>query len=88
MLSSRKVGEGAFGEVYLVGSTEEQKPVLKVVPIGGSIKVNDEEQTTVAEMMSEVIISSALSNLRNGTKHKTEGKIFYYNIDKAFKINI
>ena len=39
LASSRKVGEGAFGEVYLVGQEEQDKPVLKIVPIGGDIKV-------------------------------------------------
>ena len=72
---SRKVGEGAFGEVYLVGSTEEQKPVLKVVPIGGTVRVNDEEQTTVTEMISEVLISMTLSDLRQGSTHKTDGNV-------------
>ena len=38
LAGSRKVGEGAFGEVYMVGSQEKNKPVLKVVPIGGDIK--------------------------------------------------
>ena len=74
LLQSRKVGEGAFGEVYLVGSEETEKPVLKVVPVGGTVPVNDEEQTGLADMMSEVVISTSLSNLRNGTSNYTEGR--------------
>jgi len=73
LAGSRKVGEGAFGEVYMVGSQEKNKPVLKVVPIGGDIKVNDEEQTTLPDMMSEIVISKGLSDLRLGKKNKTEG---------------
>ena len=75
MASSRKVGEGAFGEVYLIGASSGENPVLKVVPIGGTVKVNDEEQTSLADMMSEVVISTSLSNLRINKLNNTVGKI-------------
>ena len=38
LAGSRKVGAGWFGEVYMVGSQEKNKPVIKVVPIGGDVK--------------------------------------------------
>ena len=72
--SSKKVGEGAFGEVFLVNSPEiTSQPVLKVVPIGGKLEVNGEEQTTFEDISSEVKISSILSKLREGKKNMTEG---------------
>ena len=76
LVGSKKVGEGAFGEVYLVGDGQAvtDRPVLKVVPVGGTIPVNEEEQTTFAEMMSEVVISTALSKLRDETEENhTQG---------------
>lgn len=40
LVNSKKVGEGAFGEVFLISSADsEERPVLKVVPIGGELKV-------------------------------------------------
>ena len=72
--SSKKVGEGAFGEVFLVNSPEtSSQPVLKVVPIGGELEVNGEEQTTFEDILSEVKISSILSKLREGKKNMTGG---------------
>ena len=37
------------------------------------VQVNDEEQTTLPDMMSEIVISKGLSDLRLGKKNKTEG---------------
>ena len=71
--SSIKVGEGAFGEVFLINSCAENKPVLKVVPIGGDLEVNGEEQTTHEDILSEVMISTHLSNLRNNKTNQTSG---------------
>jgi hypothetical protein len=75
LVNSKKVGEGAFGEVFLISAADDaaERPVLKVVPIGGDLKVNDEEQTKIMDMMSEVVISQSLSNLRNGSSNKTTG---------------
>jgi len=73
LVKSLKVGEGAFGEVFLINSSEVNKPVLKVVPIGGDIEVNGEEQTTYEDILSEVTISSYLSDLRSGTRNQTSG---------------
>ena len=48
-----KVGEGAFGEVFRVG-VKEGASVLKIIPFGGDIDINQEKQTTVADIISEV----------------------------------
>ena len=73
MEGSKKVGEGRFGEVFLLGAAGEDRPVLKVVPIDGDIPVNGETQTTVEDMLSEVIISNALSKLRVEAENVTAG---------------
>ena len=49
-----KVGEGAFGEVFRVG-VKEGASVLKIIPFGGDIDINQEKQTTVGDIISEVI---------------------------------
>jgi hypothetical protein len=73
LADSVKVGEGAFGEVYLLGRSGPDRPVLKIVPVGGEVKVNDENQAGLTEMLSEVVISNTLSNLRNGKANCTQG---------------
>jgi len=70
---STKIGEGAFGEVFLLGAEGDERPVLKIVPIDGNIKVNGEEQTKIEDMLSEVIISDALSKLRIRAPNMTSG---------------
>ena len=66
LASSSKLGEGAFGEVFGIGPARPDMPVLKVVPIGGTVLVNGFEQTTLEDISSEVLISSYLSGLRCG----------------------
>ena len=73
MDGSTKVGEGAFGEVFLIGAAGNDRPVLKVVPIDGDIPVNGETQTKLEDMLSEVIISDALSKLRQEAPNTTFG---------------
>ena len=48
-----KVGEGAFGEVFRVG-VKEGASVLKIIPFGGDIDINEEKQTTIEDIISEV----------------------------------
>merc|ERR1712059_80348 len=67
---------GAFGEVFLIDTKEEGgNPVLKVVPIGGETLINDDNQTTLEAMLSEVKISNSLSRLRSGGQNKTSGYV-------------
>ena len=49
-----KLGEGAFGEVFRVG-IKEGASVLKIIPFGGDIDINQEKQTTVEDIISEVV---------------------------------
>ena len=45
---------------------------LQVIPIEGDFPVNDEPQKTFEEMLSEIVISKELSDLRDNTEHSTE----------------
>ena len=72
MVGSKKLGEGAFGEVFRVGE-EENASVLKIIPFGGNVVINEEKQTTVEDISSEVGVSVALSQLREGSRNKTSG---------------
>ncbi|KAF2358714.1 Protein kinase-like domain [Trinorchestia longiramus] len=60
----KKIGEGAYGEVFL-SEIEGEKKVFKFMPIEGDLKINDEVQKTFAEIYSEIIISMKLSGLRD-----------------------
>ena len=43
------------------------------MPVGGYIQVNGEEQTSLVEMLSEVVISTELSKLRDNDTNGTDG---------------
>ncbi|XP_053660087.1 serine/threonine-protein kinase haspin homolog [Anopheles marshallii] len=60
----RKIGEGVYGEVFMCTKTNGVQSVLKVIPIEGNHLINGEKQKTFDEILSEIIISVELSNLR------------------------
>ncbi|XP_029829004.3 serine/threonine-protein kinase haspin [Ixodes scapularis] len=62
--SCRKIGEGLYGEVFRLQRGSETS-VVKIVPVGGSVLVNTEQQKSVEQILPEVIISLDLSSLRN-----------------------
>ena len=66
-----KIGEGAFGDVYKT-KREQTSVVLKLIPIAGDFCVNNPQQKMFEEILSEIIISKELSDLRHNTKHSTE----------------
>lgn len=68
----RKIGEGVFGEVFMrkVGG---RPGVLKVIPIEGDVAINGEPQKRFAEIISEIVITARLSELRNGTQNACAG---------------
>lgn len=51
----RKLGEGTYGEVFLLHGEDES--VLKIIPVEGRAIVNGEKQKTFLEIFSEMIIS-------------------------------
>ncbi|KAI4499832.1 hypothetical protein M0802_005088 [Mischocyttarus mexicanus] len=68
----RKIGEGVYGEVFLY-EKEEQKSVLKIIPIEGDQLVNGEPQKKFNEILSEIVIAKELYNLRFNKNHNTNG---------------
>ncbi|XP_022233643.2 serine/threonine-protein kinase haspin homolog isoform X2 [Drosophila obscura] len=86
MLNAKKIGEGAYGEVFRYtmkrkkGDTHNSDVVLKVIPIEGSTEVNGELQKTFAQILPEIIISKKMCSLRLGKNNTTDG---YANIYKV-----
>ena len=60
MDTCRKIGEGAFGEVFMMkphDDSMEGARVLKIMPIEGDFKVNGEVQKRFDEIISEIVIA-------------------------------
>ncbi|XP_014209661.2 uncharacterized protein LOC106640222, partial [Copidosoma floridanum] len=68
----RKIGEGVYGEVFL-HDKDDVKSVIKIIPIEGDQLVNCEPQKKFHEILSEIIISEELHELRRGDIHNTNG---------------
>ncbi|XP_035787118.1 putative serine/threonine-protein kinase haspin homolog [Anopheles albimanus] len=71
----KKIGEGVYGEVFeCQKGSNGQRSVLKLIPIEGTLMINGEKQKTFEEIVSEIIISSELSNLRQrSVQFSTDG---------------
>ena len=65
-----QVGEGAFGEVFLLPSDEDEgdNVVVKIVPVNGDVLVNGQPQMKLIDMLAEIIISTELSRLSSGSE--------------------
>ncbi|CAG9772831.1 unnamed protein product [Ceutorhynchus assimilis] len=68
---SKKIGEGVYGEVFLCPKENGKSTVMKIIPIEGDKIINGEKQKMFDEILSEVVIVSQLSNLRNTSSNKT-----------------
>lgn len=84
-----KIGEGAFGEVFLYSNSNEEnndngkdKTVLKLIPIEGKELVNGEVQKTFEQILPEVIITMELCGLSNECR-KTNATSGYVNIQRV-----
>ncbi|KAK1128327.1 hypothetical protein K0M31_002795 [Melipona bicolor] len=75
----RKIGEGVYGEVFLY-EHEDEKSVIKIIPIEGSDYVNGEPQKKFHEILSEIVIAMELYNLRFNTRYNTDGFVEVKNI--------
>lgn len=53
---SIKIGEGVFGEVFMI-PRENMKNVIKIIPIEGDFPVNGEKQKKFSEICNELIIA-------------------------------
>ncbi|VDN42347.1 unnamed protein product, partial [Gongylonema pulchrum] len=70
-----KLGEGTFGEVFLV-KFEAKTVALKIIPVGGKKLINGDRQKTFREIVAELIVSKELSDLnRYEDGFSTEGFI-------------
>ncbi|RXM28535.1 Serine/threonine-protein kinase haspin [Acipenser ruthenus] len=58
MQSCKKIGEGAFGEVFCTTNNNNEFVALKIIPIEGEQTVNGEMQKKFDEILHEVIISN------------------------------
>jgi len=67
LLACKKIGEGSFGEVFMLPPFHYNEAgsgaVLKIVPIDGDALVNGEAQTKLADMLAEITVSTELSRL-------------------------
>ncbi|KAI7810805.1 uncharacterized protein haspin isoform X2 [Triplophysa rosa] len=75
-----KIGEGTFGEVFSTKIDSNQTVALKIIPVGGSVKVNGEQQKTFGEILHEIIISKELSSLNVKEINRTDGFIGLNNL--------
>ncbi|XP_057657544.1 uncharacterized protein LOC130894639 [Diorhabda carinulata] len=65
----QKIGEGVYGEVFLFKNPNGGTSVLKIIPVEGDQIVNGERQKKFEEVLSEIIITMQLSNLRNNKRN-------------------
>ena len=70
--NSKKVGEGSYGEVFLLNFNELNSSVLKIVPVDGNCPVNGEPQTKLSDMLAEIVVSTDLNLLQTGFFIKDE----------------
>nr|XP_043066196.1 serine/threonine-protein kinase haspin homolog isoform X3 [Drosophila bipectinata] len=87
MLNTKKIGEGAYGEVFRYtlhngnySNFKTEDVVLKIIPIEGSIEINGEMQKTFEQILSEIIISKKMHSLRHGKNNITNG---FANLNKG-----
>ncbi|XP_028137634.2 MATH and LRR domain-containing protein PFE0570w [Diabrotica virgifera virgifera] len=65
----QKIGEGVYGEVFLLRNPDGGTSVLKIIPVEGDQIVNGERQKKFEEVLSEIIITIELSNLRHNKRN-------------------
>lgn len=66
-----KIGEGVYGEVFLFRNATGSVSVMKIIPIEGTLIVNGERQKSFAEIISEIVITTELNELRYNKKNCT-----------------
>ncbi|XP_044740651.1 serine/threonine-protein kinase haspin homolog [Chrysoperla carnea] len=76
----QKLGEGVYGEVFLLKNADGSATVLKIIPIEGPLPVNGEHQKKFDEIISEIIITQELSGLRDNALNCTECFTYVQNV--------
>ena len=64
LINTKKVGEGSYGEVFLLNYNGTDPSVLKIVPVDGNALVNGEPQTKLSDMLAEIVVSTELTRLK------------------------
>ena len=59
-VSSKKIGEGTYGEVFCFTYRSGEKTVVKIAPTDGEIKVNEAIPKKAMEMAMEVVITGCV----------------------------
>ncbi|KAH8272145.1 hypothetical protein KR018_002186 [Drosophila ironensis] len=82
MLNTKKIGEGAYGEVfrYSTKSVTNMDVVLKIIPIEGSTVINGEMQKSYHQIFPEILITKKMHSLRTNDKNVTNG---FANLNKV-----
>ncbi|EFN83070.1 Putative serine/threonine-protein kinase haspin-like protein, partial [Harpegnathos saltator] len=75
----RKIGEGVYGEVFLY-ERDDEKSVIKIIPIEGEKLVNGEPQKKFNEILSEIVIAEELHNMRLHSTYNTSAFVEVRNI--------
>ncbi|XP_071451548.1 serine/threonine-protein kinase haspin homolog [Hetaerina americana] len=71
-VSLKKLGEGAFSEVFLCIDEEGKQVIWKVQPFGGDLIFNGMAQRKSGDILSEIRLIRSLSDLRRGEKSMTD----------------
>ncbi|XP_075151674.1 haspin isoform X2 [Haematobia irritans] len=85
LYNCRKIGEGAFGEVFLYSKPrgkDIEKTILKIIPIEGKELINGEVQKSYEEIYQEVVISLELCSLKNSNGNSNSAAGFV-NVNKV-----
>uniref|UniRef100_A0A0N4U552 Protein kinase domain-containing protein n=1 Tax=Dracunculus medinensis TaxID=318479 RepID=A0A0N4U552_DRAME len=78
-----KLGEGCFGEVFLV-HVNGKEAALKIIPIAGEQVVNGEKQKSFRDILPEVVLSQELSDLH--IIEDGNSTVFYWTIIVFFMV--
>ncbi|XP_033151821.1 putative serine/threonine-protein kinase haspin homolog isoform X1 [Drosophila mauritiana] len=79
LLNSKKIGEGAYGEVFRCSANQKilkehiSDIVLKIIPLEGSTVINGEKQKTFSQILPEIIITNKMCSLRTSKTNSTNG---------------
>lgn len=57
LLNCKKIGEGVYGEVFMLKRSRKHCSVLKIIPIEGELLINGERQKKFEEIVTELIIT-------------------------------
>lgn len=52
-----KIGEGVYGEVFLLRNQHGGTSVMKIIPIEGNLIVNGDRQKKFEEILTEIVIA-------------------------------